>query len=95
MLCFHNTINVLVDGSCRSSSGRGFLELPSNNNVLRQGLYDTHSWIVQNVSGRTLVGLRFWNQARPFYSHLSYLLFKLVFRLTMMARVIGCLKVVM
>ena len=30
-----------------------------------------HSRIVQNVSGRTLVGLRFWNQARPFYFELS------------------------
>ena len=27
---------------------------------------DTHSRVLQNVSGRTLVGLRFWNQARPF-----------------------------
>ena len=36
---FRTLLTCLVDGSRRSSSGRGFLELPSNNNVLRQGLF--------------------------------------------------------
>ena len=58
-----------LDGSRRSSSGHGFLELQSNPNPSRSLLMLISG--LQNVSGRTLVGLRFWNQVRPFYFHLS------------------------
>ena len=66
-LVFRTLLMCLIDGSCRSSSIYGFLELPSNNTMSCVNLFsNAHPRILQNVSGRTLVGLRFWNQAGPF-----------------------------
>jgi hypothetical protein len=55
----------------------------------------TSDFILQNVAGRTLVGLRFWNQVRmPVVSQNTLILIDILLtRWTMMGRAIGYSKV--
>ena len=54
----------LTDRNCRRSSRYGLLELPRGSLKIWYHDHVSHPLIycVQNVAGRTLVGLRFWNQ---------------------------------
>lgn len=81
--------------NCRVSSARSYPE------IAKQPLTCKLFSFPQNVSGRVLVGLRYWNQVgyAPFISrpppHFICVLALVCYRSTKMERVIGCSKVAM
>ena len=86
-------LSFLVVDRCRGSPlSYGLLELPSEHAHMST-FPAVPQFPQQNVSGRTLVGLRFWNQVCPPRDYPIHFFPIVFFRSTKMARVIGYLKV--